>query len=135
RATRNPVVFPPTPGITGSGCFTAPIPFVIQDRRVAPSVSLSQVANTSCDGNFDGQITVTASTVSGPGAGANYDFIWTNDPDGAGPLFSASDALNQASPYSTPNTDLIGPGSYTVEVTNLVTACATTSMDPSWLRK
>jgi hypothetical protein len=125
RATRNAVAFPPTPGITGSGCFTAPVPFVVEDRRIAPSVSLSQIANTACDGNFDGQITVTATTVSGPGSGANYDFVWTNDPDGPGALFSASDALNQASPYSTPNTDLIGPGSYTVQVTNVVTACST----------
>lgn len=125
RATRNAVAFPAAPGVTGSGCFTAPVPFVVQDRRVTPSVSLSQLSNTACDGNFDGQITVTASTASGPGVGANYDFVWTNDPDGAGALFSASDALNQASPYSTPNTDLIGPGSYTVQVTNVVTACST----------
>ncbi len=112
-------------GGAGVGCESAPVKRDILDNRIFPQLALTQIENSSCDGNFDGQITVTASTVSGPGAGANYDFIWTNDPDGAGPLFSASDALNQASPYSTPNTDLIGPGSYTVQVSNVVTACST----------
>ena len=126
RAKRNAVVSPGTPGATGSGCLTAPIPFVVEDKRITPSVSLSQVSSTACDGNFDGRITVTASTASGPGAGANYDFVWTNDPDGlAGPLFSASDALNTPSAYSTPNTDLIGEGTYDILVTNVATSCFT----------
>jgi len=43
-------------------------------------------------------------------------------------LFSASNSPtnNTASPYITPNTDLIGPGSYTVDVTNFVTSCVST---------
>ena len=72
---------------------------------------------------------MTATTASGPGAGANYNFVWTNDPDGlAGPLFFASNSPtnNTASAYSTPATDLIGPGSYDVLVTNFATSCAST---------
>src|SRR5258706_16429937 len=64
RARRNAVVSPATPGVTGSGCTTAPMPFEVLNKRVTPTISLSQVSNTSCDANFDGQITITASTSS-----------------------------------------------------------------------
>jgi hypothetical protein len=117
-------------GSNGSNCLTAPVPFVVEDKRVTPTVSLSQVSNTSCDGNFDGQITVTATTASGPGAGANYNFVWISDPDNAGIAYSASNSPtnNTASPFFTSNTDLIGDSAtpYVVEVTNFVTGCVNT---------
>src|SRR5690606_8795184 len=61
-------------GGAGVGCESAPIRRDILDDRIFPQITLSQIENTACDGNFDGQITVIASTSSGPGAGANYDF-------------------------------------------------------------
>ncbi|HTH57763.1 MAG TPA: gliding motility-associated C-terminal domain-containing protein [Cyclobacteriaceae bacterium] len=123
------------PGVNGSGCSTAPATFVVLDKRVNPTVSFATVSSTSCDNNFDGQITVTATTASGPGAGSTYNFQWQNDPDGLGVLYSASDSptANTASPFTTKNTDLIGPETavftnpYTVKVTNFVTGCSTTA--------
>ncbi len=131
QATKNAIVSPATPGVTGSGCLTAPLPFTVLDKRVTPTLSFATVASSSCDSNFDGQIIVTASTASGPGAGANYNFVWTNDPDGAGAAYFATNSptANTASPFSTLNTDLIGavsstvPGTYSIRVTNFVTGC------------
>src|SRR5690606_41095787 len=78
-ARRNAVVSPATPGVTGSGCVTSPVPFTVLDHRITPTISFATVSSTACDDNFDGRITVTASTASGPGVGANYDFVWTSD--------------------------------------------------------
>src|SRR5258706_13146267 len=104
------------------------MPFEVLNKRVTPTISLSQVSNPSCDANFDGQITITASTSSGPGSASNYNFVWTSDPDGAGALYSATNSPtnNTASPYSTVSTDLIGDGSYVVDVTNFATSCVST---------
>ncbi|MBI1769516.1 MAG: hypothetical protein HYR67_14205, partial [Bacteroidetes bacterium] len=132
-AKRNAVVSPATPGVTGSGCVTAPATFEVLDKRVSPTVTFATVSSTSCDSNFDGKITVTASTASGPGAGANYNFVWTNDPDGAGAAYSATNSAtnNTASPFSTLSTDKIGPlsptvaGQYDIRVTNFITQCFT----------
>ncbi len=128
-ATRNAVVSPLTPGVSGSGCVTAPAPLTVLDKRVFPTVSFATIASSSCDANYDGKITVTAATATGPGAGPGdtYNFVWTSDPDGGGPLFSASNSAtnNTASPFATVNTDLIGPGGYTIRVTNFVTQCFT----------
>ncbi len=125
-ARRNTVVSPAMPGVTGSGCITTPASFSVLDRRVTPTISFATLSSTACDDSFDGQITVTASTASGPGAGSNYNFVWTNDPDGlAGTAYTASDSPdnNTASPFSTLAGDLIGPGAYVVRVTNFDTQC------------
>src|SRR5690606_10616664 len=113
-ARRNAVVSPATPGVTGSGCVTSPVPFTVLDHRITPTISFATVSSTACDDNFDGRITVMASTASGPGAGADYDFIWTNDPDGLGNTdFVVSDSPNNTpGPYSTQAGDLVGPGPY-----------------------
>src|SRR5690606_21677381 len=106
---------------------TAPIPFTVLDHRVMPTISFATVSSTACDGNFDGQITVTASTASGPGQAANYNFEWLSDPDGAGAAYSVSNSPNNntASPFTTANTDLVGEGTYAIRVTNFVTQCFT----------
>ncbi|MBL7849501.1 MAG: hypothetical protein JNN04_01275, partial [Cyclobacteriaceae bacterium] len=117
----------------GAGCESVPIRRDILDERIYPNVTFATVASTSCDTNFDGQIIVTATTASGPGAGANYNFVWTSDPDGAGAAYFAtnSPSNNTASPFSTLNTDRIGaidettPGTYALRVTNFVTGCFT----------
>jgi gliding motility-associated-like protein len=125
---RNAVVSPATPGVSGSGCTTSPASFTVLDKRVFPTVSFATVATTACDVNHDGRITVTASTASGPGSGSNYNFVWTNDPDGLGLLdFSASNSPsnNTASPFTTSATDKVGEGQYDIRVTNFTTQCVT----------
>lgn len=115
-------------GGAGVGCASTPIKRTIEDLRVFPRLSFETVANTACDDHYDGRITITANTPSGPGAGANYNFVWTNDPDGlGGPLFRASNAPdnNTPSPFSTLSTDLVGEGIYSIRVTNFVTQCYT----------
>ncbi|MDQ2655850.1 MAG: hypothetical protein M3Y60_00405, partial [Bacteroidota bacterium] len=126
-ARRNAVISPATPGASGSGCATSPVPFTVLDHRVTPAISFATVSSTACDDNFDGRITVTANTASGPGAGAGYNFVWTDDPDGlAGTSFSVSDSPNNtAGPYATQAGDLVGPGPYAIRVTNFTTQCFT----------
>jgi uncharacterized protein YcfL len=105
--------------IPGSGCMSPPAKVVIQDVHVDPIVSFTTIANTACDNNFDGQITVLASTPSGPGVGMNYDLQWTAIAANS----AVANASNIASPYSTISPDIVGPGSYTVRVINVETTC------------
>ena len=101
-AKRTAVVSPATPGVTGSGCVTSPSTFVVLDKRVNPLVSFATVSNTSCDTNYDGQVTVTATTASGPGSASNYNFVWTSDPDLAGAAYSASNSATTNTATSAP---------------------------------
>ena len=116
-------------------CYSSCAIYSIGSTRFFQTVTFATTPSSSCDNNFDGAITVTATTASGPGAGPGdtYYFDWTNDPDGPGPLYSAtgSPAVNIPSPLSTLPTDKIGalsatlPGVYTINVTNFATGCAT----------
>ncbi|MDQ2656923.1 MAG: hypothetical protein M3Y60_05840, partial [Bacteroidota bacterium] len=115
-------------GGEGIGCESAPLRKDILDARIYPQLDFATVSSTACDDNFDGRITVTANTASGPGAGAGYNFVWTDDPDGlVGTDFSASNSANNntASPFATATTDLIGEGLYKIRVTNFTTQCFT----------
>jgi len=103
---------------TGVGCKTAITQVVIPDQHVAPSLAFGAVPNSSCDNNFDGKITVAA-TETGPGMGMNYNFVWTTVPAPS----SVANALNIASPYSTTAGDKIGPGTFSINVTNTFTGC------------
>lgn len=105
----------------GSGCKSAPLKVTINDLSVAPTVSFATAANTTCDNNFDGKITTTATDASGPGVGANYDFTWTAIPA----LSSVANAPNAPSPYATGGVDKVGPGTYTIDIRNTVTNCLT----------
>ena len=91
-AMRNAVSPPVTASINGSGCVTSPAMFEVLDKRIFPTVSVSTTPSSSCDTNYDGQIIVTANTASGPGAGAGHNYVWTNDPDGPGATYSASNS-------------------------------------------
>ncbi|MGE0589650.1 MAG: hypothetical protein AB7O48_13825, partial [Cyclobacteriaceae bacterium] len=114
------VVATRTNGSPGSGCSSAPFKATITDKRETPAVNFSIVANTACDGNFDGQITLTASNAIAPGAGENYDFEWTMIPAGN----TLTDALNVPSPYTTLPGDVVGgPGTFGFRVTNFETKC------------
>ena len=110
----------------GSGCLSAPVKVTLNDQRIVPTVAFATISSTSCDNNFDGKITVTASTSSGPGAGANNDFVWQSDPDGLGfgPVV-VNDALNKAGPHVTGGGDVVGPGAYIIRVVNFTTKCFT----------
>ena len=105
--------------VPGSGCESAPLRVEIKDVSVDPVISFSTVANTSCDVNFDGQITVLTSTASGPGSAANYDLMWTAVPAGS----VVADAIDTPSPYSTGAGDVVGPGTFSVQATNRITQC------------
>ncbi len=115
-----------TASTPGSGCSTPRFTVVIKDLRAYPEISLSPVENTACDTNFNGSITVTAITSTGPGVGSGYNFVWTNDPDGlAGNVYSASNSstANTFSPFTTLSMDKIGGGTYAIRVTNAATQC------------
>ena len=70
---------------------------------------MTPIANTACDNNFDGAITVT-STVSGPGAAANYDFTWLTVPAGN----VVANGINVPSPY---NVTGLSDGTFAVRAT------------------
>ncbi|MBX7125340.1 MAG: gliding motility-associated C-terminal domain-containing protein [Cyclobacteriaceae bacterium] len=110
-----------------SGCLSPPFKVTVSDNRENPTVTFSIVSNTACDSNFDGQISVLANNVNAPGAGSNYDYTWTLVPAGS----TVANALNAGSNYATGAPDVVGPGTYTVRVTNRTTQCfndATTSL-------
>ncbi len=107
-------------GVTpGSGCESAPLRVEIKDISVDPAITFNSISSTSCDNNFDGQITVNASTTVGPGVGSNYDLLWTAVPIGS----TVANATDVPSPYSTFGADIVGPGDFTVQVTNRITQC------------
>jgi hypothetical protein len=105
--------------IPGSGCKSPPVRVDVIDVHVNPTTTFNTVANTACDNNFDGKITVLPATASGPGNAATYDLTWTSVPSGS----TVANATNIASPYSTVAPDVVGPGPYTVHVLNRVTQC------------
>lgn len=99
----------------GSGCVSPPARADVKDIHVDPTVTFTTTANSACDNNYDGSITATAVTGTGPGAAANYDFIWTVP---AGNTFA--NALNVPGPVTGIN---LGDGNYAVTVTNKITQC------------
>lgn len=123
RGVKDAVVTPFNRGVSASGCTTSPFALVINDQRVNPDVSVLSQGSTSCDMQFDGEITILSSTPSGPGVAANYNITWLSDPDNAGTDFVVANALGAGATYNTTNTDKIGPGTYNVRVTNALTSC------------
>jgi hypothetical protein len=111
-------------GGDGINCQSSPIQFEIEDDRIYPQVSVQSVPSSACDDNHDGQITVTASTSTGPGMGSGYNFQWTADPDGGGPI-SIANGSNVASPFVTAPADVVGEALYSIRVTNVATSCFT----------
>ncbi len=109
-----------TLGSPGRDCESAPVMVVVDDRRKFPVVSTSSVANTSCNNNFDATITVSASTPSGPGVGASYDYIWTAVPDGSADII---DGVGVTGEYTVNAAD--GVGTYALTARNTVTNCFT----------
>ncbi|MGC3945184.1 MAG: gliding motility-associated C-terminal domain-containing protein [Chryseolinea sp.] len=104
------VVDPSSP--IGSGCVSPPARADIKDIHINPTVQFSTTPNTACDANFDGGLTATALTSGGPGAAANYDFVWT-----AGGI---ANSMNVPGSVSATN---LGQGNYSVTVTNTITQC------------
>src|SRR5258705_11780534 len=47
RARRNAVVSPATPGVTGSGCTTAPMPFEVANDRQYPNSTFNSIPNSA----------------------------------------------------------------------------------------
>jgi hypothetical protein len=114
-------------GGAGVGCESTAIRKDILDDRVFPTISFTTLSSTSCNNNFDGQITVTAST-TGFGAATLYNFDWTANPA----LTTITDAVGLASPrvfqseaLGGPVNERIGPGNYNITVTNTVNSCPT----------
>jgi hypothetical protein len=100
----------------GSGCKSPPARADIKDIHVNPTINLASIANTACDNNFDGQITITSATASGPGAAANYDFNWLTVPAGN----VVSDGIAVPSPYMVSN---VSDGTFVVRASNNITQC------------
>ncbi|MEX1238675.1 MAG: gliding motility-associated C-terminal domain-containing protein, partial [Cyclobacteriaceae bacterium] len=107
-------------GTPGAGCQSAPFKMDITDERENPVVNFTTLANTACDNNFDGEITVLSNNSKAPGAGSAYDIQWISVPVGS----ALAPANGVGTSYTTPSTDIIGPGSFTVRVTNTTTNCA-----------
>ena len=111
------------PGTTGGvGCFSAPFKVDIGDDTVDPVVTMTPTANTACDVNYEGTVTVDVATATGPGSipGATYAYDWTIPAGstipadgtgftGVGNLFSG-----------------VKDGFFTLTATNELTGCVTT---------
>jgi hypothetical protein len=109
--------------VPGSGCESSPVRVDIADRTKNPIVTYLLQENTACDGNFDGSITVLSSDQPGPGLGSNYDISWPVVPAGN----SIAPANNVGASYTTTAADVIGPNTFTVQVINRATQCATSA--------
>jgi len=69
-----------TAGTTGGlGCLTAPLKVDILDKSINPSGTLTPVANTACDFNFEGSVTAL---ITSPGSVVtpDYTYTWTAPP-------------------------------------------------------
>ncbi|MEJ7646085.1 MAG: gliding motility-associated C-terminal domain-containing protein [Chryseolinea sp.] len=109
-------VVQPTASV-GSGCASPPVRADIKDIHIDPIVNIATLANTACDNNFDGQITVNAAAPA-PGNTSNYDFTWQSIPAGN----VAANGIDVAGPYVIGS---LGDGQYTVRAFNRVTQCYT----------
>jgi hypothetical protein len=89
-------------------------------------LSFATLASTSCDTNFDGQITVDAAT-TGFGVATNYVFDWTSNPAGTiiTDATNASPGIFRSEAIGGIAGEKIGPGLYNITVTNNTNACTT----------
>ncbi len=127
-------------GSPGANCASAPYSVVIQDKSIKPVVSLTPLANTSCDpAFFEGEIKVKVSdatannvdhTFATPYA---YSYVWgpvvtgigasvNNDGDGFGGGENDGVAVDNDADHPKALQD----GSYLVTVTNPQTLCQST---------
>ena len=100
----------------GSGCKSPPARADVKDIHINPTISFATIGNTSCDNNFDGAITVTSATASGPGVVSNYDFTWTTVPAGN----TVADGIDVVSPYAVTS---VSDGQFIVRALNRTTQC------------
>ena len=100
----------------GSGCKSPPARADVKDIHVNPTINFVTVGNTACDNNFDGAITITSATASGPGVVSNYDFTWLAVPAGN----TVADGIDIPSPYAVAG---VSDGQFTVRALNLTTQC------------
>ncbi len=101
----------------GEGCFSPVVQAVIQDKHTTPELTLSSMANTSCDPTVgEGSISVTTATASGDAAidGATYSYAL----DGSVPVTGQSGA--PANPYYMQ----LPTGTYTIRAVNETSGCA-----------
>lgn len=120
---------------TAFGCSSAVRTQVVNDARVAPTISTSTTGNSTCSlAQADGAFTITAGT-TGFAAGTSYQFTFPVVPGTATiaglPATVASIApvapsvLSLAS-FSTAAADRIPDGNYSVTATNQTNGCLTT---------
>ncbi len=124
-------------GTPGSGCSSSPYKVDILNKQIFPVVSLTPLANTSCDPSFfEGEIQVNVSDGSvnlpAPLAGAPflYNYTWTASAS-AVTLPAGTITLNNNGNGSSTDGDRDNPtglkeGAYTVSVTNNQTSCVST---------
>lgn len=116
-----------TAGLPGALCASTPLRVEVADRRVFPVIAFDSQGNTSCNNEFDGRITVTASSAGFP-VGTLYDFNWTTKPAAAtitDRLAATSASVFASEALGGPVGERIGPGSYAITVTNTANQCAT----------
>lgn len=119
-------------GSPGANCASAPYTVVIQDKSIAPVVSLTPFANTSCSGVFEGEIKVNvtdattnniAHTFVTPFA---YSYDWTVSATPAvisGPVAGTNNGDGSGADGDGDNPQALKDGNYTVTVTNTQTGC------------
>jgi large repetitive protein len=62
----------------GFGCLSAPLKVDIDDQSVKPVGTLTPVANTACDTNFEGSVTALVTNFGSMPAVLNYFYDWTS---------------------------------------------------------
>lgn len=120
-------------GVPGAGCKSAPFQVVIQNKQIFPVVSLTPLANTSCDPSFfEGGIKVKVTDASvnlpAPLAGAPYvyNYNWTTSatPGFGGIIAGTHDGDQDGTDGDGDNPMGLREGSYLLEVRNTQTNCS-----------
>ena len=117
-------------GSPGTNCASAPYSVVLQDKSIKPIVTLTPLANTSCDpAFFEGEITVTVTDAS-PAGVTNFTYAWDNVNDPTS-IITANPGANNGNGSGADgdedNPKNLKEGTYNITVTSNLTTCTSTA--------
>ena len=64
--------------VGGLGCLSAPLKVDIENQSVKPTGTLTSLANTACDTNFEGSVVARITNAGSMPATLNYNYTWTS---------------------------------------------------------
>jgi hypothetical protein len=113
----------------GFGCVSAPLRVDIENNTVNPTISVTSLANTTCDGTGQGSISVVVLTSGSGPVPASYTYDWAatnpSDIEGGGGPVTGNNGNGVADGDGDNPTGLLD-GVYDITVINPATGCVAT---------